>query len=70
MKNPIPYTGMFHTPDSHTDLMDWIGQHSGTERMIAMVAAHMALNLAHAKVEEMLLKQDLELADALGMCRE
>lgn len=54
MNNPIPHTGIFHTPESHTELIDWICQMSGGERMAAMTAAHMALNLAHAKVEELL----------------
>lgn len=54
MANPIPYCGLFDTPGSWSDLMDWIELHSGGEKTAALVAAHMALNLAHAKVEEVL----------------
>lgn len=50
--NPIPYTGVFHTPANQTELMDWISQHSGSERHIAMTAACMAFNLAYTLVEE------------------
>lgn len=50
--NPIPYTGVFHTPANQTELMEWITQHTGPERSIAMTAACMAFNLAYTLVEE------------------
>lgn len=50
--NPIPYTGIFHTPANQTELMEWISQHSGSERHVAMTAACMAFNLAYTLVEE------------------
>ena len=46
-KNPIPYNGLFHTPESAQELIDWISRLSGSERVVAMTAAYMALNLAH-----------------------
>lgn len=52
MDNPVPYTGLFATPADHTELIDYIGRFSGSERMVAMTAAHMALNLAHKLVAE------------------
>ena len=52
MNNPVPYTGLFATPQDHTALMEYISQYSGTERTAAIVAAHMALNLAHKLVAE------------------
>jgi hypothetical protein len=50
--NPIPYTGVFHTPANQTELMEWITQHTGPERSVAMTAACMAFNLAYTLVEE------------------
>lgn len=54
MDNPIPHCGLFATPQNWSDLMDWIERHSGGEKIAAITAAHMALNLAHAKVEGLL----------------
>ena len=50
--NPIPYTGIFATPANSTELMEWITNHTGAERTVAMTAACMALNLAYTLVEE------------------
>ena len=50
--NPIPYTGIFATPANQTELMEWIGMLTGSERTVAMTAACMALNLAYTLVEE------------------
>lgn len=50
--NPIPFTGLFATPANQTELADWIGRLSGSERTVAMTAACMALNLAYTLVEE------------------
>ena len=52
MQNPIPYTGFFATPDSYTDLIEYLEQFNGSERAVAMTAACMALNLAHRLVEQ------------------
>jgi len=52
MKNPIQKNGFFATPDSMQALEDQIMAFSGSERMIAMTAALMALNLASKLVDE------------------
>jgi len=52
MKNPIQKNNFFATPESMQALEDQIMKFSGQERMIAMVAAMMALNLAHELVKQ------------------
>jgi len=52
MINPIQKNGFFATPDSMQALEDQIMAFSGQERMIAMTAALMALNLASKLVDE------------------
>jgi hypothetical protein len=52
MKNPIPKTGFVATPDSLEDLMEYCERFSGQEKVIAMLTATMALNLAHKLVNE------------------
>ena len=52
MQNPIPKMACFATPESMQALEDQIMKFSGQERMIAMVAAMMALNLAHELVAQ------------------
>ena len=39
-------SGLFHTPDSWNDLMDWIELHPATDRPALITAAGMAWNLA------------------------
>jgi archaellum biogenesis ATPase FlaH len=51
MKNPIPKTGLFATPQSLEQLMEYCQRFSGQERVIAITVATMALNLAHDLVE-------------------
>jgi flagellar hook-basal body complex protein FliE len=50
--NPIPKNAFFATPESMQALEDQIMKFSGQERMIAMVSAMMALNLAHDLIEK------------------
>lgn len=52
MKNPIPKNGLFDTPTSAQDLIDWCLLMSGSERTVAITAAMMALNLASRLVDE------------------
>ena len=52
MSNPIPRNGFCATPESVEDLFDYLNIYSSSERAIAMLAASMALNLAHKLVEE------------------
>jgi cell division protein FtsL len=56
MKNPIQKNGFFATPDSMQALEDQIMSFTGQERMVAMTAALMALNLASKLVDEELLR--------------
>ena len=52
MKNPIQKNNFFATPANMQALEDQIMSFTGSERMIAMVAAMMALNLAHELVAQ------------------
>lgn len=51
MQNPIPHSSLFDTPTTPQDLIDWCMLHSGGERVVALTAAQMALNLAHHLVD-------------------
>jgi len=51
MQNPIQKNNFFATPESMQALEDQIMAFTGQERMVAMTAALMALNLAHELVE-------------------
>lgn len=52
MKNPINECGLFGTPTSYNDLLQWCENFSdGGERIAAITAMHMALNLAHHIVQ-------------------
>jgi len=57
MKNPIQKNGFFATPDSMQALEDQIMAFTGQERMVAMTAALMALNLASKMVDEAIQNQ-------------
>ena len=51
MKNPINQCNLFATPTSYNDLLEWCEQHTGGEKVAAITAMHMALNLAHRIVK-------------------
>lgn len=51
-ENPIGHNAMFATPKDMEALMQYCERFTGGERMAALVAAGMALNLAHKYVEE------------------
>ena len=57
MKNPIQKNGFFATPDSMQALEDQIMAFTVQERMVAMTAALMALNLASKMVDEAIQNQ-------------
>jgi hypothetical protein len=57
--NPIPRTGMFATPESFEQLMEYCQRFTGNERMIAITVATMALNLAHEVVEQEILSREI-----------
>lgn len=52
MQNPIPHSGLFDTPTTPQDLIEWCMLHSGGERTAAVTAAMMALNLSHFLVDK------------------
>ena len=59
VKNPIPKTGMFATPESLDQLMEYCQRFNGQERIIAITVATMALNLAHELVEKDILSKEV-----------
>jgi cell division protein FtsL len=59
VKNPIQKNNFFATPESLQALEDQIMKFTGQERMIAMVSAMMALNLAHDIIEREILTKEV-----------
>jgi hypothetical protein len=59
VKNPIPKTGLFATPESLDQLMEYCQRFNGQERIIAITVATMALNLAHELVEDRILSKEV-----------
>ena len=57
--NPIPHSTLFDTPTSFHDLHDWCVRHSGSERIVALVAANMAINLCHKIVNDQIEKNEV-----------
>lgn len=51
MKNPINECKLFSTPTSYNDLVQWCESMKGNEKVAAITAMHMALNLAHHIVQ-------------------
>jgi len=59
VNNPIPKTGLFATPESLDQLMEYCQRFSGQERIIAITVATMALNLSHELVENNILNKEV-----------
>jgi hypothetical protein len=59
VNNPIPQTGLFATPESLDQLMEYCQRFNGQERIIAITVATMALNLSHKLVEEKILSKEI-----------
>jgi len=59
VKNPIPKTGLFATPESLDQLMEYCQRFNGQERIIAITVTTMALNLAHELVEKDILSKEV-----------
>jgi len=59
VNNPIPKTGLFATPESLEQLMEYCQRFTGQERVIAITVATMALNLAHTLVEDKILSKEV-----------
>jgi len=56
-KNPIPANGMFATPIDMESLMNYCKRFNGSERIVAITCAAMALNLAHELFEQAIKEQ-------------
>jgi hypothetical protein len=59
VNNPIPKTGLFATPESLDQLMEYCQRFNGQERIIAITVATMALNLSHDLVEKNILSKEV-----------
>jgi hypothetical protein len=59
VENPIPKTGLFATPESLDQLMEYCQRFTGQERIIAITVATMALNLSHKLVEDGILSKEV-----------
>ena len=59
VENPIPKTGLFATPESLEQLMEYCQRFNGQERIIAITVATMALNLSHDLVEKNILAKEI-----------
>ena len=57
MKNPIPRSSLFATPESIEALTGYIEQMNGTEKALAYTIAMMTLNLSHSLVEDLHCKE-------------
>ena len=57
MKNPIPHTGLWTTPESVDQLFEYCNRFSGSEKTVALNIAMMALNLAHKLTQQVLDKE-------------
>lgn len=57
MNNPINGCNLFDTPTSYNDLLQWCEEMSGGEKVAAITAMHMALNLAHHIVQNAIDKE-------------
>ena len=59
VKNPIPKTGLFATPESLDQLMEYCQRFNVQERIIDITVATMAINLAHELVEKDILSKEV-----------
>ena len=57
MKNPIPTSGMFATPNSMQDLYAQVEQMTGGERQAALIIMMMTMNLCSQMVDRELAKE-------------
>jgi len=57
MKNPIPSSGMFVTPESMQDLYARVEQLTGSERQVATMFMMFTMNLCSQMVDKELAKE-------------
>lgn len=55
--NPIGIQSFFHTPATMKELEDYLDTYSGSDKVIACVAAGMAMNLCSKVVDDAVLEQ-------------
>ena len=51
MNNPIPHTGLWHTPETLEELYDMVDEYTGQQKALAMHIMMLTLNAAHRQVE-------------------
>ena len=51
MNNPIPHTGLWHTPATLEELYDMVDEYTGEQKALAMHIMMLTLNAAHRQVE-------------------
>lgn len=51
MNNPIPHTGLWHTPETLEELYTMVDEYTGEQRALAMHIMMLSLNAAHRQVE-------------------
>lgn len=56
MKNPVPQSKLFITPQDEQALFDMLNQYTGESKALAFQVAMMTFNLAHKLVKEELNK--------------
>ena len=52
VENPIPFNGLFYTPNSFADLQERIEQLPAKEKALVYTFVSQALNVAHQAVED------------------
>ena len=57
MKNPVPNSKLFSTPQSEEDLFERLNQYTGAERALAFLVAMQTMNLCHSLVEDALARE-------------
>ena len=59
VKNPIPKSGLWVTPDSMDELYDMVEQYTGSERALAMHIMMLTLNACNKSVEDNILNKEV-----------
>lgn len=59
MKNPIPHSNLFATPESYADLEACIESLPKKDKALAYTYVMMALNLSHKMVEELRISEEV-----------
>ena len=60
MKNPVPTSKLFYTPETEQELLERIQQFPKAERAVAFQIAMMAFNLSHKLVAKAIEQAELE----------